>query len=105
MAYNRYTKLLRDGYYRRMPSITLDRRSSDYYTVYNRGMSRLDNISYDYYGDAGYDWLILLANPEVADLEFNIPDETVLRIPYPLESVIEEFNKKIDAYDALYGIE
>lgn len=105
MTYNRYTKLLRNGSYRRMPNISINERLSDYYITYKRNSSRLDNISYDYYGDANYDWLILLANPDVSDLEYNIPDNSTIRIPYPLESVIEEINNKIDAYDALYGIE
>ena len=35
-----------------MPNISINERLSDYYITYKRNSSRLDNISYDYYGDA-----------------------------------------------------
>ena len=105
MAINRYSKLIRNGSIKRMPNITISEKSTDYYVRYKRNSSRLDNISYDYYGDPNFDWLILLANPETADLEYNIPDNSLIRIPYPLDVVMEEYNKKIDIYNLLYGIE
>ena len=104
MAYNRYTKVSLDGEIMLPPSVTLSLKDTDYYVIYKRGLSRLDNISYDYYGDPDYDWLILLANPELTDLEFNIPDNSVVRIPFPLNETLIEYNKKIEAYDAIYGL-
>lgn len=104
MAYSRYQYLNRNGEILRTPHITLNEKSTDYYVVYKRGSSRLDNLSYDYYGDPSYGWLILLANQNVADLEFNIPDNTVIRIPYPLTDTLEEYGNKIEAYDRLYGL-
>lgn len=105
MSYNRYQILNRNGAILKMPHITLSEKASDYYTVYKRGSSRLDNISYDYYGDAGFDWLILLANQDIADLEFQIPDNATIRIPFPLSDTLEEYSEKINTYDLLYGLE
>lgn len=105
MSYNRYDRLNIDGKIRRMPPITLVEKQTDRYVVYNRNMSKLDNISYQYYDDPNYDWLILMANQGIADLEYNIPDNTVIRIPYPLQVTIDELNNKMDAYNFLYGIE
>jgi hypothetical protein len=105
MSFNRYGKICKNGKVFKMPNIKINLRDTDYYVNYERGKSRIDLISYEYYGDASYDWLILLANPNVAGLEFNIPDNTVMRVPFPLKLVLEEFNNKIDAYDIIYGID
>jgi hypothetical protein len=105
MSFNRYGKLYKNGKVLKMPNIEINLRDTDYYVNYERGKSRLDLISYEYYGDSSFDWLILLANPNVAGLEFNIPDNTMLRIPFPLKLVLEEYNNKIDSYDIIYGID
>ena len=105
MAFNRYGKLCKNGTMFKTPNIKISHRDTDYYVLYERGKSRLDLISYDHYGDPSYDWLILMANPNIAGLEFNIPDNTTLRIPYPLTKVIEEYNNKIDSYDVIYGLD
>jgi hypothetical protein len=105
MSYNIYSKLTINGGIKKIPPISLSTRSTDYYIQYKKGSTRLDNISYDYYGDPNYDWLILEANRDIALFEFNIPDGATLRIPYPLTSYIEEINSKIESYNALYGID
>lgn len=105
MAYNRYSKLLRNGSIKKIPNISLSVKSTDYYITYRRGFTRLDNVSYDYYGDSSYEWLILMANQDVALMEFDIPDGTTIRIPYPLQSTLEEYNRKIDNYDKLYTVD
>jgi hypothetical protein len=105
MAYNRYSRVSTDGRVGTPPFVKLNVKDTDLYVTYKRGMSRLDNISYDYYGDPSFDWLILMANPELTDLEFNIPDNSIVRIPFPLDATINEYEKKIDAYETLYGRE
>jgi hypothetical protein len=77
-----------------MPYIKIDKRSTDVYRLYNSEKTRLDRISYEVYEDDTYGWLILLANPEYA-MEFDIPRNTVLRIPFPLREVITEFEGKL----------
>jgi phage tail protein X len=105
MSYNRYERLTIDGKILRMPPIKLARRNTDYYEIYQRNMSRLDTLAYKYYNDATYWWLIMLANQDIADMEYNIPDGSRIRIPYPLKTALEDFNNKIEAYDTLYGLE
>lgn len=105
MGYNRYSKLNIDGRIRKMPPIKLSEKASDLYETYERNISRLDNLSYKYYNDPNYDWLILLANQDIADMEYDIPDNTIIRIPYPLSITLDEINNKIDAYNVLYGID
>lgn len=58
-------------------------------------------ISNTYYGDPNYDWLIMMANPEYGSMEFDIPDGTILRVPYPLKETIDNYNKAVDVYNTL----
>ena len=104
-SYDRYNKFRRDGQILHIPYIEIPIKSTDYYTYYKAGKTRLDVLSYQYYGDANYDWLILQANPEIGSLEFKIPDGTRIRIPYPLDVTISRYNADIDTYDKLYGLE
>lgn len=77
-----------------MPPVTIKKRSTDIYRVYNSDKNRLDRISAEVYGDDTYGWLILLANPEYA-MEFDIPKNKVLRIPVPLNEVITDVEGQI----------
>ena len=67
---------------------------TDRFIRYNSNLTRLDRISAEIYGDDTYGWLILLSNPGYF-IEFDIPTNTVIRIPYPLEEVLMEFQDKI----------
>lgn len=104
MSYNRYRKFMGDGKVRKVPRIRIPMKGSDYFETYNCGVSRLDLISYQYYKDPNYDWLIMLANPEYGSLEFQIPNGATLRIPYPLEQSLSDYENEIDKYNLLYGI-
>ena len=97
-SYDRYSKFRENGTIQMVPFISIPIRSTDYYETYHRGITRLDILSYNYYGDASYYWLILQANPEYGAMEFNIPDGVQLRIPYPLGVVIDQYNSDIDKY-------
>ena len=104
-TYNRYDKFKMNGIIKKVPFIKLTPKETDYFETYRRGITRLDLISYKYYGDANYDWLILQANARYGSMEFNIPDGVELRIPYPLESTLEEYRQKIDNYVITYGLD
>ena len=102
--YNRYKKLMSEGQMKLMPFAEIPLSGSDRYIRYRRGYTRLDIVSNEHYGNPNYGWLILQANPEVGGLEFSIPDGTLLRIPYPLETSISNYENSLKLYDTLYGI-
>jgi hypothetical protein len=104
MAYNRYKSFISDGAFLKVPSIEVPFTNSDLYTYYEVGKTRLDLLSYQYYGDPNYGWLILQANPDVGSLEFRIKSNTRLRIPYPLENAIQGYEENIKKYNKLYGL-
>jgi hypothetical protein len=101
-TYDRYSKFRSEGKIRIVPNIVLSKKNSDYYEKYNPS-NRLDLLSYKYYGDANYDWLIMTANPEYGSMEFNIPLNAEIRIPYPLENTIQEYEYKINKFFEYYG--
>ena len=104
MSYNRYKSFIMNGTYKKIPSIKIPESNSDFYVYYNVGKTRLDLLSYQYYNDPNYGWLILQANPHAGSLEFNIEDGTKLRIPYPLETAIQLYESEIKNYTKLYGL-
>jgi hypothetical protein len=59
-------------------------------------------ISYQYYNDSSYGWVIMQANPQYGSIEFEIPDMVTLRIPYPLSQSIQDYRASIEEYNKLY---
>lgn len=78
-----------------MPFVEIDKDGNDLYIKYDREKMRFDNLSYKYYGDPNYGWLILQANPQYGGFEFSIPNGMTLRIPYPLETALSRYESKI----------
>jgi hypothetical protein len=44
-----------------------------------------------------------LANPSVGGLEFEIPDNFLLRIPFPLITTLQDYKRGVDLYNLYYG--
>ena len=103
MSYDRYNKFRVNGDTIFPPFIEIPVKESDYYEIYEKGKTRLDILSYQYYNDPDYAWLIMQANPECGSLEFNIQDGTLLRIPYPLEATMSQYYSDVNKYKELYG--
>lgn len=105
MSHSRYKYFIDNGTIKLVPFISIPNRSTDYYVYYELGKTRLDVLSYEYYNDPNYDWLIMQANPQYGSLEFNIEDKSLLRIPYPLDIVISQYYADVKKYKELYGLE
>lgn len=105
MSFDRYSRFRIDGKITKVPIVSLTEKSSDRFEIYKAGITRLDNLSYMYYGDPNYDWLIMTANKQYGSLEFEIPDGATLRIPWPLSLTLEDYNNQIERYITLYGID
>jgi len=94
MPYNFYNLLKSNDSLKNMPSVSIDKRSTDKSVLYNKQTNRLDTISGNIYQDETYWKLILWANEQYF-LEFDIPDNTVIRVPFPLQDVLSEVSGKI----------
>jgi hypothetical protein len=100
--FDRYSKFRIDNSIEMVPFIDIRKKDTDIFTEYVKGQSRLDNISFEYYGDPNYGWLILQANAEYGSMEYNIPDRSILRIPFPLDLTLAEYKQDIDTYKKYY---
>ena len=101
--YNRYSEFIENGDFIIVPTIVLDENTSDKEVLYKVGRSRMDKISQQFYGVPYYGWLIMLANPSYGGQEWNIPDGTMLRVPFPLIASLEEYKSKLDQHFLYYG--
>ena len=78
-------------------------KSSAEYMQYKKGKDRLDKISQEYYGSPIFGWLILQANPLIGSIEFEIPDNVFLRVPYPLVNSLQDYKRSVELYTLYYG--
>ncbi|MFW6243200.1 MAG: hypothetical protein ACOC2W_03480 [bacterium] len=90
--YDRYEFLKRGGQYKMMPFVEISKSNTDKYIEWNSNFNRLDKLSNKYFGNPFYDFFILYANPEFLS-EWDIPDGTIIRIPFPLDRVKAEYER------------
>lgn len=98
MSYDRYGNFRGNGDTLIVPFISIPVKETDYYEVYEKGKTRLDILSYQYYNDPDYAWLIMQANPQYGSIEFLIPDKVQIRIPYPLNVTLTQYDADIAKY-------
>lgn len=97
--YDRYKFFRKDGFVdSTVPFVKIPPLDTDIYIAWNSFTMRMDTLSYKYYGDADYAWLILSANPSVGGYEYKIMDGTRLRIPYPLDSAIARYETGVKTF-------
>lgn len=104
MSYDRYNMFRMNGDTLRVPFIPIPVKESDYYEIYEKGKTRLDILSYQYYKDPDYAWLILQANPQYGSIEYLIPDNVQIRIPYPLNVTLMKYEEDIEQYKEINTI-
>lgn len=101
--FDRYQYFVKDGNFRIIPGIEIPIKGSDKYIQYKKGKDRLDKISQEYYGSPTFSWLILLANPLAGSVEFLIPDNFYIRVPFPLLDTLQDYKNGVESYKLYYG--
>ncbi len=101
--FNRYDYFLEDGEHKIVPGIEIPQKSTDKFFKYKKGKDRLDKISQEYYGTPLFSWLIMTANPKLGSVEFEIPDNSIVRIPFPLINSLQDYKKGVELYRLYYG--
>lgn len=94
MSFDFYKYLIQGDVMSNMPPIRFKDRVSDKYVIYNSQTNRLDTIAGEIYGDETL-WRLILWSNEQYFIEFDIPDNTVIRVPYPLQDVLNEYSTKV----------
>ena len=103
MYINRYNSLISNGLTKQMPFLKIRVRNTDKAKTWNKDSDRMDVLSQRYYNTPYGDWLIMLANPQYGD-QFDIPDNAYIRIPFPYQAALQDFNDEMNKYDAKYGL-
>lgn len=101
--FDRYDKFKNNGSISTIPWINIEALPTDKNVVYKLGKSRLDILSQKYYNNPYHGFLIMIANPQFGGMEFNIKENDVIRIPFPLDSAIERYLESVEIYKRLYG--
>lgn len=101
--FDRYSSFRKGNEIGIVPFGEIPEKSSDKFIIYERGKTRLDNVSYEYYGSSSYAWLIMQANAKYGSLEFRIPDGVELRIPFPLDASLSDYQSSLDKNKKYYS--
>jgi len=102
--YDRYDRFRINNQVKAVPFIKIPNLGSDILIQY-KSRTRLDIVSQTYYGTPYYGWLIMQANPQYGGLEFDIPEGSTIRIPFPLNNALQIYQQSVDNYDILYKID
>jgi hypothetical protein len=101
--YNRYQNFLVNGTQTVVPYVKIPIKTTDKKYVYKTNMSRLDKVSQQFYDSPFFGWLIMAANPELGGNEYIIPDGSVITIPFPLLSSLQDYNNALETHFYYYG--
>lgn len=101
--YDRYQFFVQDGEFKIVPGIEIPIKGTDKYIQYTRGKDRLDKLSQEYYNSPTFGWLIMMANPQSGTNEFEIPNNFLLRIPFPLVNTLQDYRRGVELYKLYYG--
>jgi hypothetical protein len=101
--YNRYNNFDINGNQTVVPYITLPSKTTDKRFIYKINQTRLDKISQQYYNSPFFGWLIMVANPVYGGQEWNIADGSILTIPYPLVTSLQDYKTALDNHFFYYG--
>ncbi len=104
LYYNRYHKMTTGkGTPRPSPFIEIPRKPTDKFVEYENGVTRFDKLSQQYYGNSLHGWLIMQANPELGGMEFTIQQGTTIRIPFPFQQSLQDYENGMNRYLKLNG--
>lgn len=102
-VFDRYEYFVEDGKHQIVPGLELPIKGTDRYHTFKNGKDRLDKLSQQFYGSPTFGWLIMTANPTSSTNEHEIPDNFILRIPYPLIPSLQDYKKAVETYKLYYG--
>jgi hypothetical protein len=101
--FNRYSNFIINGEQTVVPYINLPLKTTDKKIIYKVGQSRLDKLSQQFYGSPYFGWLIMIGNPIYGGQEWNIPDGSILTIPFPLVASLQDYKNELDNHFFYYG--
>ena len=101
--FDRYQYFIDNGEFKIVPGLEIPIKGTDRYYQFKKTKDRLDKISQEFYGSPTFGWLIMLSNPSAGLNEFEISDNYILRIPFPLISSLQDYKRAVELYNLYYG--
>jgi hypothetical protein len=100
--FDRYKEFRNNNQVKPIPGIQIPEVNTDKRDVY-KSDSRMDKLSQKYYGAPFYGWLIMQCNQQYGGMEFDIPTNEIIRIPFPLKSAIDRYIEAVNEHKKLNG--
>ena len=63
----------------------------------------MDKLSQEYYSNPFHGWLIMMANPQYGGVEESIPNNEIIRIPFPFKDSLQQYISEVQKYQKLNG--
>jgi hypothetical protein len=101
--FDRYEEFRDGNKVKLIPGLKLPLEGTDKKVVYKQGVSRLDKISMEYYGAPFYGWLIMMYNRSLGAMEFDIPNNEIITVPFPLNSALSRYVTAVKEHENLNG--
>ena len=101
--FDRYQYFEQDGDTIIVPGLEIPIKSTDKYITFIKNKDRLDKLSQEYYASPLFGWVIMASNPLAGSLEFDIPDNFVIRVQFPLIPTLQDYKRAVDQYYLYYG--
>lgn len=98
LYYDRYREITSNGNVLVSPKIKIEERNTDKYITFKKGQTKLFEVSDRFYNSPFFSFIIHAANPNVPSLEPEIENNTLIRIPFPLESAISDYRNSITTF-------
>ena len=92
-----------NGKYQPLPFIKIEPKSTDKSVLYRQNKDRMEKLSMEYYGNPYHGWLIMLANPQYGGVEESIPNNEIIRVPFPFKDSLQQYIGEVKKYQRLNG--
>ncbi len=102
MYYNIYTPFRVNEKLTDIPFVKLPTKSTDLTYVWNKLSDRMDTVSEQFYSNPFGGKFILMANATICKNEDEIPDGTILVIPFPYNDALQRWLNEVEKLKQYY---
>lgn len=102
MYYNIYTPFRLNEKLTDIPFVKLPTKSTDLTHVWNKLSDRMDTVSEQFYSNPFGGKFILMANATICKNEDEIPDGTILVIPFPYNDALQRWLNQVEKLKQYY---
>jgi len=103
MYYNFNNDFANNGEMELIPHIGIRKLSTDKSIIWKKN-DRLDKISNDFYSTPFFGKLILMANSDKVNNEFEFKAGDFVRIPFPINAAVNNYVEDLDEYNTIYAV-